>query len=559
MSSTPTQQRFDDRLATILAIDTGNQNGANSLWTQLVDLLAQGRGAPSGPHVERALAALALLRDRVDINLRQQGAAAIARRCGSAPLVVLLSGDASPVVCALFDRLQLSEPDWLAVMPMIGPLARSRLRARLADLPPAAVRSLEALAAGDLALPPQSTAMASAEVIGDVQSVSAPRSSPSTPLDTPSPVTDSAEAVDEQETAETPSSIAELVRRIDDWQKRRPANDASAVAASSAQVRLSVDTDGTIRAVDGMPSAALCGLSLAEPARPGETGVDAGVARAFARRAPIDAGRVFVAAGLPWSGLWILSAVPLFDPDSGRFLGYRGAVIPSDAGGRDTPDPAPATEAQPLAEAMRQMVHELRSPLNAISGFSQLIEGQYFGPVGSNYRMMAQSIRRDAASLLQVFEDLDLAARMDLGATSGAAESVDLVAAVRDAASAADKGQAIIETSSPTVRVAAASEPLRSLLSRLVALTAGTASSGGPLASLRTDPSQRLAVLELPGWADTGDSADHGSPMGHDFSLRLIEQLAIRAGATVDFVGDKAILNFPIAMHSSERVGSGVS
>ncbi|NJS15812.1 MAG: histidine kinase, partial [Sphingopyxis sp.] len=76
------------------------------------------------------------------------------------------------------------------------------------------------------------------------------------------------------------------------------------------------------------------------------------------------------------------------------------------------------------------MVHELRSPLNAISGFAQLIEGQFFGPVSNRYRDLARNIIADANFLSGAFEDIDLAARLDAGRRSRADGLSDAAAMV---------------------------------------------------------------------------------------------------------------------------------
>src|SRR3546814_9918742 len=64
-------------------------------------------------------------------------------------------------------------------------------------------------------------------------------------------------------------------------------------------------------------------------------------------------------------------------------------------------------------DSIRQLIHELRSPLNAISGFAQIISGQMFGPVSHGYRAMADAIVADAASVQAIIDDLETAARSE--------------------------------------------------------------------------------------------------------------------------------------------------
>ncbi len=78
------------------------------------------------------------------------------------------------------------------------------------------------------------------------------------------------------------------------------------------------------------------------------------------------------------------------------------------------------------------MIHELRSPLNAISGFAQIIAGQMFGPVNHRYRTMADTIVTDAASVQSIIDDLETAARSNTAVATDLAPSdvVDIGAVV---------------------------------------------------------------------------------------------------------------------------------
>jgi two-component system OmpR family sensor kinase len=64
---------------------------------------------------------------------------------------------------------------------------------------------------------------------------------------------------------------------------------------------------------------------------------------------------------------------------------------------------------------VRQLIHELRTPLGAITGFAEIIEQQLFGPVSLEYRALAANISRDAHFLLAGFDDLDTALKLDRG------------------------------------------------------------------------------------------------------------------------------------------------
>ncbi len=54
----------------------------------------------------------------------------------------------------------------------------------------------------------------------------------------------------------------------------------------------------------------------------------------------------------------------------------------------------------------------LKTSLNAIIGFAEIIDGQYLGPAGHSYRERAAEIVGQARLLLSAIEDLDIAAQL---------------------------------------------------------------------------------------------------------------------------------------------------
>ena len=396
MQRTDDNVRFDDRLATVLRIDAGTPSGRLAIWYQLTAMLGQSGHELSEPEAARSLAAIAMLSPDVPVAARVAAARAMAARCTHAPLAVLLSRDVPAVVSALFDRLNLPEADWTLILPDLTPLARSRLRART-DLPAVVYRNLASLSSSDFALSASPEALQNAVVIR----ATAPGK------------------------AQVGSPIAELVQRIEAYRNRRPAND-SAGPTPDDTLLFSADADGLVRMVTVSPRGLFVGVSLADIAQSGMTGVDAGVAAAFGKRDHIVAGRLLLAGGSRWSGLWAVHAEPRFDSATGRFTGYRGTLSRDLGEGSGSADIPSVTADRQLASAMQQMTHELRSPLNAISGFAQLIAGQYFGPVADNYRTIATRIVNDATFLTGAFEDIDLASRLDTGRFVAAKPHCDL-------------------------------------------------------------------------------------------------------------------------------------
>lgn len=505
--------RFDDRLETMLARDLSNTAAAAATWTQVADLLAQdGQNLPH-PTAARALAALAVLRHRVPVSARAATVRGLAGRCSFIPLVVLLASEPAQIVAPLFDRLRLGDEAWLAILPAIGPLARSRLRQR-SDLSAIVCRALESFGSTDFSL---------AGAVHDAESLRPVDAAPA-------------------ETAEQASDIAQLVHRIETWRQRRPDEAAPAAVDSSRPISFLSDPDGLVRALNGLPRAAFIGISLARVAEPGDVGVDAGVARAFDKRAPIRQGRMALAPGSPWSGVWAIDAQPLFDAKTGRFTGYRGTLALADE---------PSLQRSETVEAhnpdtIRQMLHELRSPLNAMSGFAQLIDGQYFGPVPSAYRTLNRAILRDATRLGTGIDDLALSAELDTGSyhvDTGETLAADALSQFAqrhdDVALDPVDARAFLPVSAPQLaalldRVRRALDP-EEISPVAITLLADHASHGWRIVFT---PDSSLTVA-------TSDATRSAARL-------LAERLASCHGARIQFIDRSAILNFPNAMSRME-------
>ena len=108
-------------------------------------------------------------------------------------------------------------------------------------------------------------------------------------------------------------------------------------------------------------------------------------------------------------------------------------------------------------DSLRELVHEIKTPLNAIIGFAEIIEGQYLGPADRGYRDRAAEIVRQARLLLNAIDDLDFAAKVH-SASGAERERVDLGALIeREAAELsgiAARGGAVLEVIRPRFEVA---------------------------------------------------------------------------------------------------------
>ena len=205
------------------------------------------------------------------------------------------------------------------------------------------------------------------------------------------------------------------------------------------------------------------------------------VVRAFAVRAPFRDALMAVAGAGPVAGEWKISGVPAFEPADGRFAGYRGVAL------REVPPPPTTAEAMPDVltdpDSLRELVHEIKTPLNAIIGFGEIIEGQYLGPADRGYRERAGEIVRQARLLLTAIDDLDFAAKVH-SARGGPGERADLGALVDRAASELREVAARHGIDADVVRsrgpIAAAVEPELAdrLLLRLFSALADRAETG---------------------------------------------------------------------------------
>ncbi|MEQ1687260.1 MAG: histidine kinase dimerization/phospho-acceptor domain-containing protein [Sphingopyxis sp.] len=535
--------RFDDRLDTVLKIDPGHASGRAAIWRQLIDMLAHSGAHMTAASAARCLQVLALLRDQIPLRDRIDSINAVGGRVNYAPLIAFLAHDHPHVAIAATDKAQLSTADWLAILPDMGPVGRSRLRQR-SDVGQAVTASLALYGAADFALPNRTTVPA--------------------------------------ESAERPASttdFAALVRRIDSYRTRKAQGEYNR-ENDRGKVVIRCDDAGHIRAVKGANRARFIGITIAEPARPTETGCDAGVARAFGKRAPIRAGRLCLAvAGTTTSDadgvidtLWQIDADPQFAADNGRFLGYVGHIQPLphgqsvadadsevEAGTEQAGGDAAPTH---MADSMRQLVHELRSPLNAISGFAQLITGQYFGPVGQTYRQLAEQILGDSAYLTNAFEDIEIAALLDSGRMTAVEGRGDL----RESISRMCPKVALDALADEQAIVAVDARELDRLVRKFFealtsAIPPGARGEGASKSVMidRTDSdtvSLRVA-RSAPHALPTGNATIAQGPqqmLGPDFTLRLVDQMAQLYGGNLTVEENQYILNLPLLNHAMNRV-----
>jgi hypothetical protein len=528
--------RFDDRLATILAQPCDDSRSRDVAWRQLVDLLAQS-AEDNNPELRAAtFAELERLRADVATTTREGVAIGLAGRMTAPDLVSYFANDAAVVAAPVLRRARLNDSSWLGLIPKLSPVVRSLLRHRT-DLSPAVSRALDQFGSADL-------------MLSDHVSP-APR--------------------DSGDTAE-PIQIRDLLARIEAFRSRATPPEIAAPPVSDSAFDFESDQQGVLTFVSASERGALIGIDISETNGGWPYGVDGQVAGAFRRRAAIRSGRLTIAGTGVSSGVWLMSADPVFDPLSGRFLGYSGSAR------RPRPDElAPGRDDAGLygtgltADSLRQLVHELRTPLNAIRGFAEMIDRQILGPVGSDYRTRAGRIVADSENMLSVIDDLDTAARLEAGALSPT-EAISDVAAIlsivaRDLRCLTDeRGVRLrVEVLTGELPVALDQRSVERMMSRLLSAVIGLAGSGEVItAALKSQPTRVTFTVDRPAVLDALSSAQlldldrEGGPelpaglaLGLGFTLRLITNLAASANARLEIDPAVFTLILPSARDSA--------
>ncbi|HEX7857152.1 MAG TPA: histidine kinase dimerization/phospho-acceptor domain-containing protein [Sphingobium sp.] len=401
--------RFNDLFATVLSGRAESEWSRAILWRQCIDLLAQyGQGSTADlEDLDRVTETLLGLRNLVSTDQKLAALGELGGRLSSPRLVRLLLGEDAPIQVAVMNRARLPDGAWPTVIAEAGPLARSVLRQR-ADMGPDARRALDAFGLADMSL---------IDLSVNVERVDAPSVVSEAPLN-------------------DQSQIRRIVDRIERFtserQERLPRETASIPADEPVETIASftflTDADGVIQTVHGASRALLAGLRLATPSLDRSTGPDGQILGAFRRRGAFRDGRLTIGDGV-LAGCWLVDGDPQFDQRTGRFTGYRGHtrrandrdLAPSVKSGPSRDDAQAAMPTTSDATSMRQLIHELRTPLSGVMGFAELIETQLLGPVSDSYRSMAENIVEDVRSLVDILDDLDLANRTDrLRAPAGA-------------------------------------------------------------------------------------------------------------------------------------------
>lgn len=396
--------RFDDRLLTVLNQPAEDRHDAAVRWRQLVDLVARAGPNSSSPVVADALEAIRREAGDVDESLRAAAARAVAALPLPLGLLEYFAGDSLSVSAPVLAAATLDQRQWSALLAAADQETRAFIETLHPDLKP------------------------QAELATDVR--------PAVPQ-APEPV---APAPLPPESLPMSASLHDVVERIERRRRLRSASTGltatgMSTVGSPALFRWECGPGGEIAWVEGAPRGAIVGRTIARSLNGDGDQVDPEVIRAFAMRAPFRDASFTIAGATAVAGEWKISGVPAFEPSDGRFAGYRGVALREvESPSAPAPvDSVPDVLADP--DSLRELVHEIKTPLNAIIGFAEIIEGQFLGPADRGYRERAAEIVRQARLLLTAIDDLDFAAKL-YSATAGEREHerVDLGALVERAA-----------------------------------------------------------------------------------------------------------------------------
>ncbi|CAN5477963.1 hypothetical protein BH10PSE14_BH10PSE14_14520 [soil metagenome] len=384
--------------------------------------------------------------------------------------------------------------------------------------------------------------------------------------------------------------IAELVARIDAYQRQREDKPALPLPgtgpevqpelfvldhAPAANFRFETDAAGVVRWIEGAARAPLIGLSLDLAALPAGSQVDGVAAGAFRRRASFANARLVVEGHSDAAGQWRISGIPVFDRASGRFTGYRGTARRPRA---DEMAESAREGRNPASDALRQLVHELRTPANAIAGFAEMIESQLLGPVPQPYRAHAAAIRNQTHDLLGAIDDIDMAARIESDALDlrpGDVPVAPLLARVGEdlAPLARLRGATLaIDPGTDGIAIAGDDRAVERLIARLTATLVSSGSQDERIAMAVRGEGDRTVLLSFDRPRALGAYAEEklltidaeveaereGAPLlGTGFALRLARNLAIELGGTLTIGEDRLTLRLPAAfLPQVEQVSS---
>ena len=551
---------FDDRLATVLRHRASGERAARTQYRQLIDLL--GETAQGGDPGLKAAAYLRLM--ALDDMIPVRDRTALVGEAGwrfRNPELVRWFADAHPhIAAAALARAQLTGAEWADLIPRFPIQARGFLRNRK-DMPDEAVTVLDRLGVADRALPMPEPLELTDELPGDKSF--APLPEPPAPVRLVRGAEAALRSVDGSEAhagfQQTSAGIRALVERIEAFKNSRgaksalveePEEDASDDTAFDPVTTIDFRSDahGVIQWAPADIAPMLVGMDLSRAE---------GAAASLSARQALRGAALTLHGAPQIAGDWVVEAVPRFAFPDGLFEGHIGRM-------RRAAEPA-LTARQKEADRLRQLLHELRTPVNAMQGYAEIIQQQMIGPVPHEYRAIAANITGDAARILAGFDELDRLARLDAGAIdldeghSDFAAIVEAQVAQLQSVLAPRLARIDAEFAGRPAPVALAAAESERLAWRLLASVAGPMAAAERITlRLETGDDCVVVTVALPNALHKSHDAfaaelrAAASPLssgmfGAGFSLRLARAEARAADGELARDGNRMVLRLPLA------------
>lgn len=571
---------FDDRLATVLRQPPRGEGMVRVQYRQLVDLLGTAGAEGRGEHIDAAYIRLAELSGLVPSGSRASILREPGLRLRNPRLLAQLAADQPQVASAAISSARLDEEQWLDLIPALPLAARGALRDS-GHLPPRALELLDRLGIRSRSLPPAT--------------IPAVEESPPEPSQAPLPSQVQPDSAAPARQTGDESGIRAIVERIEKLSRARREKEISlnddspplpldGLEEDSGYRRLkafdfTTGSDGRIAWAESAAAPMIVGTSLASTFEGAPLEGDEALVAAFQRRQPILGSRVKISGAPVLSGEWRIDAHPRFSDTGGGFQGYAGRMRrPIETSPEEAPDPRVRE-----ADRIRQVLHELRTPVNAIHGFAEAIQQALFGPITHNYRALAAGIAADAARIMAGFDEIERMVKLDAGALDLEPGQCDFGAIVAETISQLEAYSA--SRNSGFKLHVAGEQPVglcpreaRQLAWRILASLAGAMVPGetldvriegeGGFAAFAADLPSSLAHLpESDLFAANPaiqNSALVASIFGTGFALRLAASELDAAGGSLSVESNTLRLTLPRltaseALHSEEPVASAAS
>ncbi|MEP3050033.1 MAG: histidine kinase dimerization/phospho-acceptor domain-containing protein [Erythrobacter sp.] len=593
---------FDDRLSTVLRQRGDSEGGARTQFRQLLDILGNRKYGGDQSLIAAAWLRMDALAKKIPASERAAAIREHGWRFRSADLTAHLADFEPEVASAALNRAELSADDWVTLIPRLPVRARGFLRLR-EDLPIDVETLLDRLGVHDRGLPrpdgpdgdhafqpavaAQTTENVDHESGGSIGEPVIPLVHPASQQDKdaakpdPDPFVLDIDANAANTNNASSSEISALVERIAQFKRER---DVAANSVESApqlplgeqphpietkinSFAFSTNAAGRVDWADQDVAAMVIGKRLSRNEAFVKPSARSKIDRAFEGHQPIENAPMELKGADAIAGHWIVDAQPNFT-EEGNFSGYFGRFR------RPAEIDEDNAESSGEADRIRQLLHELRTPITAVQGYAEVIQQQLFGPAPHEYRALAAAIAADAARILAGFEELDRLAKLEIGAIEFSSGETDLSQLIEQAnqqlTQVLGPRMAGIEFEKPQgspAIIGLDQDETESLLWRLMATLAGGCSSGEMLQCvLRQDAGAAQMICELPAkllaeedifTADVKlqDDSVNAGLFGAGFTLRLARAEARAGGGDLVHQDEHIALTLPL-LTASDAVPS---